>query len=465
MRQVPLRLMMVLAAACGTSACSAQEKANPIVTAVLNVAKGTACELVNCNQVEPIKVDNSAYVRPQGWQTECVGRWLVDVPAPIDLGESFFTTGSYSEFFNYAPVALKNTTRAQGAVSIGPVAFSESIPLTERVPLQNSTKTLSGLRYMANRTAGYHYTQDFPDESYIDLFPKTDTETAWAGPGRFQVSLQRPEDQRGRFYWKDQFQQHTKSDPNAARDTTAVPPVEEALAREVLNKLVPRYAIRQPGQQPSGAGVCTPHGFFADTAAGTERDSRVSVSFVDPRYTNLVLHVDIKTRMPHTETRLIPTEDIRKAMTPWAAAEEMARESKKRCRSQQGTASRDMFGCSFAGATGIKDHWDVQYMKLANGQEARVLVVTYPAAMTGYKSYDITIETAGKKGSVTEPRIVVRVEGIDGGTDEKAFDGKEPPPLHDAFNLAVTLAKSLRPRPGAIDANKPVLDPWVKFRR
>ena len=124
MRQAPFRLMVVLVVACGASACGAQEEANPIMTAVLNVAKGTACELVNCNKVEAIKVDTSAYVRPQGWKTECLARWLVDVPAPIDLGASYFTTGRYSEFFNYAPEALKNTNRAQGAVAIGPVAFS-----------------------------------------------------------------------------------------------------------------------------------------------------------------------------------------------------------------------------------------------------------------------------------------------------------------------------------------------------
>ncbi|MFT3721021.1 hypothetical protein [Pseudorhodoferax sp.] len=298
------------------------------------------------------------------------------------------------------------------------------------------------------------------------IAPETDSFTNWAGPGRFQIGIHVPEDQRGRFYWKDKSQERATMPADGERaDSDSPPPSQEPLAREVLAKLVPRYSIRQPGQMPGCPGICTPHGFFADPAGGTERDSRVSVSFVDPRYANLVLHVDIKTRMPHTETALIPTEDIRQAITPWDAAEEMARESKKRCRAQQGTASRDLFGCSFAGATGISDHWDVQYLKLANGQEARAMAITYPGSINNYTVYEVIIETAGKKGSVTEPRIVVRAEGIGKLADDKAFHGKEPPPLKEAFNLAMTLARSLRPRPQAIDPAAPVVDPWARFRQ
>jgi hypothetical protein len=404
-------------------------------------------------RVPDVKVDAQAYSQPQGWQTECIGRWLIDVPAPVDFGASYFTTGSYAEFFDYTVPALRDSIRARGGVSVGPVAFTESVPLVERVPFNDST--LSGLRYMAMRLSQYHFSRDYPEDAYKRLLERTDVQSAWAGPGRFQIGFHSPEDQRGRFYWKDRTQ---------ARAEPPKEPSAEPLAREVLAKLVPRYAVRKPGQTPQGPGVCTPHGFFADPAASTELDTRISVSFVDPRYANLVLHVDIKTRMPHTEKVLIPTENIRQAITPWQAAEQMAKEDKRRCRSQQGTASQDLFGCSFAGATGISNHSDVQYLKLANGQEARVMAISYPPSISNYKAYEVIVETAGKKGSVAEPRIVVTAEGIDELTDEKAFRGKKPPPIEQAYALAVTLAKSLRPRPGAVDAARPVADTFVKMR-
>ncbi|MFT3717256.1 hypothetical protein [Pseudorhodoferax sp.] len=74
------------------------------------------------------------------------------------------------------------------------------------------------------------------------------------------------------------------------------------------------------------------------------------------------------------------------------------------------------------------------------------------------------VETAGRKGSATEPRIVARAEGIGKPAEDEAFHGKEPPPLKAAFNLAVTPAQSLRPRPQAIDPALPVVDPWAGFR-
>jgi hypothetical protein len=410
--------------------------------------------------------------KPQGWQTECVGRWLVDVPAPIDLGASYFTTGSYPEFFDYTPATLRESTRSRGQVKLGPVGFSESVRLmglaVPEVFVDSdpaSRKTLNALQYTALMASEYAYRGlHRPDEGFRRLRSE-DAFGAWVARGEFQVFMSLPEDSRGRFYWRDSSQIKVEPPLPDQRRDPPVFPVDEPLAREVLNKLVPRYTIRQPGHIPKAPGICTPHGFFADPADGTAQDSRVSVSFTDPRYANLALHVEIMTRMPHTETATIPTEDIRKAITPWGAAEEIARDHKARCRSQN-TSSNSLFGpCAFAGATGIDSHWEVQYLKLANGQEARAMAITYPGSINEYKVYEAIVETAGKKGSVTEPRIVVTVEGFGRLSDEKAFRGKEPPPLQEAFKLAVTLAKSLRPRPQAIDPARPVVDPWTKFRQ
>lgn len=420
-----------------------------------------------CSAEEPVKAESVPNAKPEGWVTECVGRWLVDVPGPVDFGAAYFTRGSYSEYFDYTPAALKDSTRARGGVSIGPVAFTESEPLVGMYKDKRMSEPASRFALMSGTLTRhlFNYTTEFRDivRNMVQFAPESEQLKNWAAMGKFQLALHSPEDHRGRFYWKDPAQIKFE-DPKAGQ--SAEPASEEPLARDVLQNLVPRYSVRKPGQMPQGAGICTPYGFFADPVQGTERDTGVSVSFVDPRFANLALHVEIKTRMPHTETALIPTEDIRKAITPWDAAELMAKEHKKRCRTQQGTASRDILGgCAFAGATGIDDHWPVQYTKLANGQEARILVITYPGAINDYKVYEVVIETAGKKGSVIEPRIVVTAEGFGKLSDEAPFRGKEPPSLQDAFKVAVSVAQSLRPRPGALSPGKPVVDSWVKFRR
>jgi hypothetical protein len=419
---------------------------------------------------EPVKAESVSNAKLEGSVSECVGRWLVDVPGPVDFGAAYFTTGSYAEFFDYTPDGLKFSTRARGGVVIGPVAFAESQVLDGVITDARSTVPVSKFRRMAG-ILGVHqfnYSVDSSEEYRLrkEFADQSERLRNWAGPGKFQISIHSEEDQRGRFYWKDPAQIKFEDPKPGQSAELAMPPSEEPLARDVLQNLVPRYSVRKPGHMPQGAGICTPHGFFADPAKGTERDTGVSVSFVDPRFTNLALHVQIKTRMPHTETALIPTEDIRKAITPWDAAREMAKEHKKSCRTQQGTASRDIFGaCAFAGATGIDDHWPVQYMKLANGQEARILVLTYPGAINDYKVYEVIIETAGRKGSVHEPRIVVTAEGFGKLSDEAPFRGKEPPALQEAFKAAVAIAKSLRPRSGAIASGVPVVDSWAKFRK
>lgn len=425
-----------------------------------------------CNaKSEEVKIDTAGYSKPDAWQTECIGRWLVDVPSPIDFGASYLATGSYPEFFDYTPSGLRESSRSRGGLTIGPVRFSESVPLTG-LPIpkvyanENSRETLTALQYVALLAGSFAYPVHSGQNEEFRRILDGATAAAWAMPGRFQVSLSSQEDQRGRFYWRDQSQLKIDTSPPGEHPVRKQLAVDEPLAREVLKNLVPRYRVRKPGDLPQGPGICTPHGFFADPSGSIERDSRVSVSFVDPRYANLAVHVEIMTRMPHTETALVPTEDIRKAITPWDAAEEIAKEHKARCRSQQGTASRGLFGsCAFAGATGIDSHWNVQYLKLANGQEARALAVTYPGSINNHKVYEAIIETAGKKGSITEPRIVITVEGFSGLSDEAAFRGKEPPPLQDAFKLALAVAKSLRQRPQAIDPAKPVVDSWAKFRQ
>lgn len=438
-----------------------------------------AAPLMGCGaKGSDIKVGSVEVSSLAGWKSECVGRWWVNLPEPIDVGASTvvleaskFTPRKYPEFRNFTPLALKDFTRSRGKVFIGPVGFSESVPMgalevpkdywwrksgDAATPFDVITSLADGYAY---RWVGYPASEQKPVDIHY-----TPNSIAWATNGMFMVSKLLPGDDRARIFWKDIDQVPRPEHFSEAEKNPPMPPDQLPLAQEVMNKLWPRYSPRKPGQSPQGPGICTPHGFFADPTDSTERDTGVGISFVDPRFANLALHVEISTRMPHLETGLIPSEDIRQAMTPWEAAEEIAKENKKRCRPQQGTSSRDILGCSLAGATGIDSHWDVQYIKLANGQEARVMTVIYIGAFNDYKEYEVIVETAGKRGSVKEPRIVVTAEGYGSLSKEPPFTGKKPPPVEDAFKLAVAVAKSLRPREEAVDPQKPVADTWVKFR-
>lgn len=431
-----------------------------------------AVPLIGCGaKGSDIKVESVEVSSLAGWTPECVGRWWVNVPEPIDLGASYFRGGDSPRFRDYSGSALKEFTSARGKVFIGPVGFSESVPLAElEVPKDyvwrksgDATTAFDVIAQLAAsnayRWAGYPTKQQKPVDIHY-----TASSIAWATNGMFMVSKLLSGDDRARIFWKDIKQVSRPEHFSEAEKNPPMPADQLPLAQEVMNKLWPRYSPRKPGQSPQGPGICTPHGFFADPPDSTERDSGVGISFVDPRFANLALHVEISTRMPHLETGLIPSEDIRQAMTPWEAAEEIAKENKKRCRPQQGTSSRDILGCSLAGATGIDSHWDVQYIKLANGQEARVMTVIYIGAFNDYKEYEVIVETAGKRGAVAEPRIVVTAEGYGSLSQEPPFRGKKPPPVQEAFKLAVAIAKSLRPRDEAIDTRRPVVDSFAKFR-
>ena len=236
------------------------------------------------------------------------------------------------------------------------------------------------------------------------------------------------------------------------------------IATMTTDMLRDRYRTRLPGTIPTAPGICTPYGFFADPPDATERDYVFDMRFRDPKHNNLILGISIKTRNELTAGPTIAAKDIRDEITPWDLERQYARKEREQCRGQQGTASRDILGCTFAGVTTIRKHRKVEYLKLANGQEARLLVMEYAAALNDYVAYDVLIETAGVENSATEPRIVISARGIDARTEIPALRGKNPPPIDVAVKYARELAMSLRPRAGAVDPARPVKDSLAEFR-
>jgi hypothetical protein len=403
--------------------------------------------------------------RPAGWVSECVGRWVVDVPPPIDFGGADDLEENSSKPGVYLSGSLKGGDRGAGSFSIAGVNFYETDQASSRdVFSKYSSGTLSWLALIEKRD------ERRAKKEAVALSVAPLNGLGWLGQNAYGGNFFLDADMRARF-----FRGTTATPPMGLVDGKLVPlqaegykeaDAKRALAQSkvVVSDFLPRYTPRLPGAIPTAAGICTPYGFFADPPKSTERDYVFDMRFRDPKHSNLILGISIKTRNEQTTGTSIQAKNIRDEVTPWDYEREHARKQKKDCRSQQGTASRDILGCAFSGMTSIRKHRDVEYIKLANGQEARVLVMEYAAALSEYTAYDVLIETAGVESSATEPRIVISARGIDAETQEPALRGRQPPSIDVALQYARDLAMSLRPRPGAVDPARLVVDSLAGVR-
>lgn len=374
----------------------------------------------SCN-AEDVPAQDASYQRPVSWQSECVGRLQMDFPEPINFGSTGDLSDGHQSVLNYrlSGPGLKNI--GGGMFSLAGTKLGES----------PSAKVLKG-QGIDVFDIGFLSRSD--GKSRLFTLPDRDIENSWL-PLLTQINSEN---------LRTQQLNHINS---------------------VVKNLLPRYQVRKSGEMPIAPGICTPYGFFADPPDKTERDYVFDMRFRDPRYSNLILGIQIKTRNPlNFEWWEKPPSNIREATTPWDLEREQARSSKENCRAQQGTASRDLLGCTLAGMTTIRKHREVEYLKIGNGQEARLLVMEYNPRLNEGVAYDVMIETAGVEDSPTQPRIVISARGIDSDTEVEALRGKSPPPLDEAVEIARKLALSLRLRPGAVDTNRPVADSLVGVR-
>lgn len=416
----------------------------------LTLAMNSACDARDNKSAG----QTSNYQTPVGWVSECVGRFVADMPQPINFG----TGAAYDEeppwFESYASRELRTGGRDSGRFELADVALSETARLTEDGATERLIRAFRRGLEVDRRQA-----EKAMQAAYVEV-PLTVSKTGFGSTEvtGFHLAFVEPADGRARVFKREKGSgMASEFDEQAAQKNIAQ-------ARLFAKDFLPRYTPRTPGTLPTTPGICTPYGFFADPSKSTERDYVFDMRFRDPKHSNLILGISIKTRNEQTTGTSIEAKNIRDEVTPWDYERAHARKQKKDCRSQQGTASRDIFGCAFAGMTNIQKHRDVEYIKLANGQEARVLVMEYAAALNEYTAYDVLIETAGVENSATEPRIVISARGIDAETQEPALRGKKPPPIDEAVQLARSLALSLRLRPGAVDPARPVVDSLAAVR-
>ena len=401
---------------------------------------------------------SSGYQKPADWQSECVGRWMIDLPQPVDFGAAAAPGEEPPWFGAYGSRELRKSGLDSGNVAIAGVSVVEANPFGNESDIAEFVDA-SRRDFERDRKRASYYPEI---KDFYAVVPLGSKIRGFAGHGheKYEVAFVEHLDSRARLFTKS-----TASDSAG----NLVSPEEAARkakgqAQLVVNGFLPRYSARKPGDIPTVPGICTPYGFFADPSSATERDYVFDMSFRDARRSNLILGIKIQTRNPQTTGTSIEAKNIRDEQTPWDWERERARESRKNCQPQQGTASRDLFGCTFAGLTTIRKHRDVEYLKLSNGQEARLLVIEYAAELNEGIAYKVLIETAGVKNSPTEPRIVISARGIDAKTEVPALHGKIPPPIDEAVQIVRNLAMSLRLRPGAVAPERPVADSLAEYR-
>ena len=399
----------------------------------------------------------TAYAKPTNWVTECAGRWLVDVPTPIDFGVakdefdieesgSFMIGGDQRQFHI-------------GSMQLAGVDVLEYLP-APRKQLFDDYKRIANLAYPRLFEANYGNSDE--EKAWFKKTSKqltiTDPEAlARHGSNFYDVLFYRDEDSRARRFRGrvDNAKINVRIDAIAAQKTAAQ-------AQLVVDQVLPRYRVRKSGEIPTEAGICTPYGFFTDPKGSTEQDYFFNMPLRDARYNNLVLSLEIGTRptlKPATQDDTAEALKIEDIPTPWEEEDKRSKKAKADCRPQQGTASRDLFGCTFAGTKVIKNHRDVEYLTLSNGQKARILVVEYATGeFSGSLPYVVTLETAGTPLSATEPRIIINARAKAANSEEDTFKGKNPPSIDTTVALVRSLSQSLRLRPGAVAANVPVKD-------
>lgn len=398
--------------------------------------------LSGCGKVDAVTASTpvAQYKQLSGWSSGCFGRFVVDVPGKLEFGagDSNFRRGRESS--NYF---VSKDAPFSGGVSVATNLFRETEVMAARGNFDSVWKQAEDHYEIRLVRDGIPISEREVRRLATQKLPLPNNAFIWRHKNQFDFGTLVESDMRTRML-------HGRLSGEGSL----------AQAKAVIDTLWPRYRPRKSSEIPTDAGICTPYGFFADPAKVTERDYGMAFNFPDVRHTNLVLRLAITT---HSERTLSPGEQLKVVKpedmpTPWDEDKEAARQQKENCRPQQGAASRDLFGCTFAGLTNITKHRDVEYMTLSNGQRARLLVMEYRNTLDGSAAYEVRLEAPGEANSATRPWIEISAQGMPKSAQFPSMNGKNPPSIDEAVATVRTIAASLRLRPGAVVENAPVKD-------
>jgi hypothetical protein len=412
---------------------------------------GALGALMACTaQSQPTEM--APYARPDGWATECVGRYLFDAPSPLSVGEvpaEFEPDGKMSYRL---PKEVGDF--GKGSVSIAWLDLFETQPIQDTTKFGPIDKRMDFYyRIRVIRDGGPDHEEARRRANTTRHTLKWPTSLVWRSDEAIDFGIYVPEDRRARMIHG--YPADTKTFPNG---------ISGEKAKAMIESFWSRYQPRQPQTIPTKPGICTPYGFIEDPKGLTEQNYGVHVSFLHPAMPNLLLSFSVASLTDRDREQaaeeMLPIEQQE---TPWEWEERTAKKEKEECKQRvAGPGSRDLFGCTFAGARGIRSHRKVEYVTLGDGRKARVIVLELSSSSEVL--YEVTIETAAKVNSATEPVVTLWAGGISGKSEAPAFRGKEPPQVDEVIKLLKTIAASVRLRDKAIEPGARASDTLAAFR-
>lgn len=398
--------------------------------------------LAACGAKEAGRAALPTFEPQSGWIQECIGRYLVEVPAPINLGAARVVHQGPDGRENDHGSGIKfKIDPLGGDVQVAGLTLLETTRLAEESEFRkvwgwadrayriDVIRDGGPVEERAERAKAVQKYQ-LPNDAYI-----------WRNQNKLDLGILAKTDMRARMLFGE------LSGEGSLKQ-----------ARAVVDQLWPRFQTRTPGQWPQQAGLCTPYGFFADPADLTERDHRISLAFRHPQHPGLILRVSFATNNVKTLGVMHSPLPIDQRPTPWEEEARWAKERRDECRSQQGTASRDLIGCAFAGARDIRRWREVQFLKLPDGQLARLLAYENNTGLLGNQTYTVKIQSAGETDSAAAPQISISVTAHVPEGEQAEAANQQLPSLDEAISIAKKLAASVRRRPGAIREGVPVAD-------
>jgi hypothetical protein len=284
---------------CGNRRCASLT--GSIYCLLMSAILCAACDKLS----DPGNEKNVGHITPAGWQTVCLDRFLIDLPAPIDMGA---TKAEYHRVYGFGGI---NDLGGKG-LRWGKVRIQESVPTSEEgygdvregagSVISSPEQFLAAFRSREEEVR--HWTKRVHDAppgeiaSAKEMLADAERELreshyglkvtgkakiaevyafAYRSGNDFSLGYLDSVDRRVRMF-EGKISHLDVQSPEA-------PASEFRRFQQIFHR-------RMPTDIPTAPGYCTAHGFI-DEATQTERDTTMEIPFRSSKYPNLIFHLTV----------------------------------------------------------------------------------------------------------------------------------------------------------------------------
>jgi hypothetical protein len=277
------------------------------------LAVALAVILASCTRPGASQISQS-HVTPQGWQTICLGRLLVDLPAPVEIGAA--------EPLYHGPYGFQGINDlGRKGIAWGKVKIDETRQTTSKGYLAVfdgvAARMASAEEYAANFRQLEEKIRDLrkdtaatPGLTTLEDLLADDERELVESRHSFKVSgkARLPDQQafafrRGNEYtvgYFDLIDQRARVFEGPITQPRFESPEAAAFEYRRFRQI---YHRRAPTDIPATSGFCTPFGFI-DEEAGAEQDTTMEVPFRSAKYPNLIFTLTLVPTHPDGKTNI-----------------------------------------------------------------------------------------------------------------------------------------------------------------